>query len=228
MHYFAPSRIMQIFSIDFRPRLAYFCLMSNNAITHQLTELANISAGYPLRKSASGLSAGDVHMIQLQHVDTDTNIDWNTVPKVELPSAREPVWLTDQDVIFASRGTRTFAYPLRNTPEHTVCAPQFFVLSPVDRGVVLSEFLAWQINQRPAQEYLVKRSTTSTIANVRRRALEEMPIVVPPLGVQTSIVDFWHAARKERGALNRLIQNREKQLESLAIELFQHSRRTTS
>jgi len=200
----------------------------SDANIFSLRDIAQLSAGYPLRGSASALAAGEVHFLQLQHVDTDADVDWAGVPKVTLPSRREPIWLSDNDVIFAARGTRTFAYPLRNTPEHAVCAPQFFVLSPARLGKVLPEYLAWQINQRPAQEYLAQRSTGAAIPNVRRKALEEMPIVVPPIEEQRKFVAFWRCARDERAILNRLIKNRRQQLEALAVGLFQHSARKTS
>ncbi|MEH6809007.1 MAG: restriction endonuclease subunit S [Hyphomonas oceanitis] len=199
--------------------------MSNDAKILELMEVADVSAGYPLRSSAEALDKGGVHFIQLKHVDTEAELDWACVPTVALPSKRDPQWLTDDDVIFAARGTRTFAYPLMNTPDHTVCAPQFFVLSAADKGRVLPGFLAWQINQRPAQEYLAQRSTGAHIPNVRRRALEEMPIIVPSLAQQEVIVELWRAAREERATLTRLMENRTQQMEALALGLFQNAQR---
>jgi hypothetical protein len=197
--------------------------MSNDAKITPLGGLAQISAGYPLRTSASALAEGDVHLLQLQHVDTEFDIEWAKVPKVELPSERGHTWLSDNDVVFAARGTRTFAYSLKNTPKHAVCAPQFFVISPSQRTAILPEYLAWHINQRPCQEYLTERATGATIPNVRRQVLEEMPITVPPISTQRIFVAFWRSAREERAVLNRLIQNRKQQLEALAVGLFHQS-----
>ena len=197
--------------------------MSNDANVTPLKSLARISAGYPLRVSAAALAEGDVHFLQLQHVDTESDIEWAQVPKVELPSERGHAWLSDDDVVFAARGTRTFAYSLKNTPKHAVCAPQFFVISPSQRAAILPEYLAWQINQRPCQEYLAERATGATIPNVRRQVLEEMPITVPSISAQRTFVAFWRSAREERAVLNRLIQNRKQQLEALAVGLFHQS-----
>lgn len=190
-----------------------------------LGQIARVSAGYALRGSASALPDGDVLFVQLQHVDVDADIDWREVPAVSLPSRREPCWLTSDDLIFSARGTRTLAYPLAHVPGPAVCAPQFFVVSPERPEEVLPEYLAWQINQRPGQEYLAQRATGTTVPNIKRQALEEMPIVLPSIEVQRTLVGLWRSARSERALLSRLIENRKRQLDALAIGLLQIAER---
>jgi restriction endonuclease S subunit len=184
-----------------------------------LGDAVTVTAGYPLRGSAEALKLGDVRLIQLKNTDPDSDIDWGDVSSVSLPSKREPNWLTDHDVIFAARGTKTLAYPLSHVPPKTVCAPQFFVLSIQEPEKLLPHFLAWQINQKPAQEYFQRNATGSHIQNIRRSVLEELTIVVPSKEKQMMIVAFWQAAQKERSLLKRLIESRNSQLEALAVSL---------
>ncbi len=186
-----------------------------------LKEVAAISAGYPLRGSAEALDEGDAAFIQLKNVDPETGIDWPSVARVELPSGRKHRWLTSSDVIFASRGVKNFAYPIADSDERAVCSPHFYVLSIKDTHKLHPEFLAWQINQTPAQNYFrVTAVGTQAIMTIRRPALEALPIVVPPLREQELIVEFWRASQKERAALNRLIQLSTQQSEAIAIGLF--------
>jgi restriction endonuclease S subunit len=196
--------------------------MSNDAI-HSVTlgEIAGVASGYPLRCSTEDLESGDVHFVQLKNTSQDAHVNWAGVPKVTLPSKRQPVWLSDDDVLFASRGTKTLAYPLTNTPSRAVCAPQFFVLTVRDTRKLSPEFLAWQINQKTAQDYFQRTATGSYIQNIRRSVLENLPIVVPALHRQHLIVKFLQAAQHERATLNRLIENRNNQLEALAFGLLQ-------
>lgn len=194
--------------------------MIHDAHKFRLADAARIASGYPLRSSAELLEPGDVHFVQIKNTSPDGDIDWSQVPQVSLPSKREPVWLSDDDVVFTSRGTRTLAYPLIGTPAKAVCAPQFFVLSVSDTAMLSPEFLAWQINQRPAQDYFQRTATGSYIQNIRREVIENLPITVPPIQQQRLIVKFWRAAQFERATLNRLIENRNNQLEALAIGLL--------
>lgn len=186
-----------------------------------LKEIADISAGYPLRGSADALPEGNVPLVQLKNVDPEAGIDWDEVMHVQLPPARKPKWLTDNDVIFASRGTRNYAYAISGGPEHSVCSPHFFVLSVKDAAHVNPEFLAWQINQKPAQDYLQRSAVgTQAIMTIRRPAVESLPLVLPPVREQNLIVKFWRASLNERAALNQLIEMSKQQSEAIAIDLI--------
>lgn len=188
----------------------------------RLQDAAVISAGYPLRGSIESLDAGNVPFIQLKNADPDLGIDWGGVAQIDLPEGRAPRWLTKQDVIFASRGTRHYACPLTDLPERAVCAPHFFVLSIRSTGTLLPEFLAWQINQKPAQDYFQRTKVgAQSVLSIRRPELEALPIVVPPIDEQRIIILFWRSAQKERAALSRLIMNRQLQCEALARGLLQ-------
>ncbi|ADM09238.1 hypothetical protein PB2503_05837 [Parvularcula bermudensis HTCC2503] len=198
--------------------------MTDDAIIFEsLGRAAEISAGYPLRGSAEALKAGDVHFLALKDVSLDADIDWAHVPTVELPSKRTPDWLSGDDVIFSARGTRTLAYPINDPPARAVCAPQFYVIKVKRPEKLLPAFLAWQINQKPAQDYFSRTATGSYIQNIRRKALENLPLAIPPVHEQQVIVEFWRAAQRERAVLNQLIQNRNQQLDALAVGLL-HTR----
>ena len=186
-----------------------------------LGDAADIAAGYPLRGSAEALKPGDVHFVALKDVSIDRDIDWVSVPTVELPSKRTPDWLSEDDVIFSSRGTKTLAYPVTSPPGCAVCAPQFYVIKVKSPVKLLPAFLAWQINQKPAQDYFARTATGSYIQNIRRKALGSLPLAIPPIHKQRMIVEFWRAAQRERATLNQLIENRNQQLDALAVGLLQ-------
>jgi len=185
-----------------------------------LNEVAAISAGHPLRGSAESLEEGEAPFIQLKNVDPSSGIDWPEVVRVDLPSARAPKWLSATDVIFSARGSRNYAYALTDVPDQSVCSPHFFVLNLKDTNTVIPEFLAWQLNQKPAQEYFKRTAVgTQAVTTVRRPALEALPLIVPSLQKQKLIAEFWRAALKEQAALKQLINNRIKQSDAIAYGL---------
>jgi hypothetical protein len=194
--------------------------MRNDVVkTVRVGDLGRVASGYPLRVSAEDLEPGDVAFVQLKNVGHPHGVAWQDVAKVALPSKREPAWLSPGDVLFSSRGTKTLAYPVATTPSRAVCGPQFFIITISDSRSVLPEFLAWQINQKPAQDYLQKESTGSFIQNIRKPVLEQMPIALPPLEEQRLIVQFWRAAQREREILQKLIEVTDAQLEAIASRL---------
>ncbi|WP_341022293.1 restriction endonuclease subunit S [Brevundimonas diminuta] len=183
-----------------------------------LVELAEISAGHPLRAGVDELALGDIGVVQMRNADPDNGVDWSTVARVTLPPARRVDVLGEGDVIFSTRGSRTYAVALGEVPFQAVCSPHFFVLR-VRRPDLQPGFLAWQINQAPAQEYLQREATGSHILNIRREVVERLEIVIPPLPEQLAIVAFAEAAARERRLLSDLIQNRQQQMHALASRL---------
>lgn len=183
-----------------------------------LVEVADIAAGHPLRSAVDDFPAGDTGVIQMRNVDPEAGVDWSSVARVELPPARRIEFLNTGDVIFSTRGARTYAVALGSAPFPAVCSPHFFVLR-IRSEAVDPAFLAWQINQAPTQEYLQREATGSRILNIRREVIERLEIVIPSRAQQAAIVAFADAAAHEKRLLTGLIENRQQQMNALAAKL---------
>ena len=181
--------------------------------------IASISAGYPLRAAVDSLPAGDVAVIQMGNVNPDTGVDWATAKRVALPSKRSANFLAPGDVIFTTRGTRNFALALEQVPGKVVCSPHFFIMRVNDTSRMIPEFLAWQLNQRTAQEYFQREATGSYILNLRREVIENLSVGLPPLERQHAIMALADAVRAERATLTKLIENRNNQMEAIALDV---------
>lgn len=188
------------------------------ALKFSLIDVAEIAAGHALRSAVDDFPPGDMGVIQMRNVDPELGVAWETVSRISLPPARRVDLLQGGDVIFSTRGVRTYAVALDSPPFQTVCSPHFFVIRP--RGALLHpRFLAWQINQAPAQEYLQREATGSHILNIRREVIERLEIVIPSRGRQEAIVAFADAAAREKRLLASLIENRQQQMNALAAGL---------
>ena len=190
----------------------------------RLIALADLTGGYPLRVGVDTLVSGDVAVIQMSNVDSETGIDWPTVRRAALPTERSSSHLKPDDIIFTTRGTRNFAIALDHIPSPAVCSPHFFVIKIKAGAGVVPAFLAWQINQKPAQDHLRRSATGTDILNIRRDALENLVIAVPSYARQNAIVAFATAAAAERAAFARLVENRHQQMQALARDLHRQER----
>lgn len=196
-------------------------MMAIDAEIRSLAAVADVAAGHPLRSTVEALPAGEIGVVQMRNVDPDIGVVWEGVAKVALPASRRVEWLRGGDVIFSTRGTRTRAVALSEPPFEAVCSPHFFVLRV--RGHVLDpRFLAWQINQAPAQDYLQRAATGSHILNIRREVIERLEIVIPSRARQDAVVAFAEAAAREKRLLAGLIENRQQQMNALAAGLRAH------
>ena len=105
-------------------------------------------------------------------------------------------------------------------PAQAVAATNLFVIRIGEGVPLLPEFLAWQINQRPAQEYLAASVTGSHVLNLTRPALEGLLLTIPALERQQLAVDLSKYAVAERATLNRLIANRQQQIDAMALKIL--------
>ncbi len=183
-----------------------------------LAELVDLQAGHPFRGSVPEVSEGEAFAVQMRDVSPDNGVAWENLVKTSLDGRKNPDWLRPGDVLFVARGGRNYALSLEEVPVPAVCS-QYFFLIRVKTADLIPEFLAWQINRAPAQRYLAKNAEGTDQLSIRRGVLGGMPIVVPPLEQQHRIVALARDAKHERYILEKLILNREQQLDAIAVDL---------
>lgn len=186
----------------------------------ELKELAEIHAGYPFRGSVQRMEDGDALALQIRDIETGRAVNWAGAVCTRLEGRKSPNWLQKGDILFAARGARNFAVCLGEVPAPAVASQYFFLLRVRDLGTLMPEFLAWQINQAPAQRYLRKNAEGTDQLNIRRAILEALQVAVPPLARQRQLVELAETAQRERETHERLIANRERQLHLLVEKLF--------
>lgn len=192
-----------------------------------LADCAGISAGFPFRGAVDVLPEGDVAVIQMRNVDDALGVDWPALKRVDLPTKRKPDLLAVGDVILTTRGRRNFALALTDIPGPAVCSPHFFVIRVRQPHVIMPEFLAWQINQKAAQEHIQQSATGSYILNLTRAAVEAVPISIPPMPIQAAAVAMANTAHREVAVLQALIDNQRSLIEVVATKIL-HSERPSA
>lgn len=193
--------------------------MSIHAIQVGLAEAVGVRAGYPFRGAIDDVRDGSVRAVQMKDMDPVEGIRWGSVIRTELAGRRRADWLSPDDVLLVSRGSRFYAACVDATPGPSVCGPHLFRLRIKPGSELVPAFLAWQINQPPFQRALHRSAEGSRQLSVRRPVLEALPIGVPPPAAQRRIVELVRLARRERQLHERLIRNRERLFESIAESL---------
>lgn len=188
----------------------------------KLKDVVDIKAGHPFRGRVEEDLNGNGFAIQMKDVEIVGStgvVRWDGLVQTNVVSRKEPDWLKAGAVLFVARGSRNFALYLKEVPVPSVCSQLFFLLRPPVESL-LPEFLAWQINQTPAQRYIEQSAEGSAQLGIRRAILEEMPIAVPPIQVQKQIIRLSETAYHEMKVMRQLIKNREQQLDAIARDLL--------
>ncbi len=194
--------------------------MNDHADRISLAAVAQIMLGHPFRGAIPSTPGGSARVLQLRDIPPSAAPAYDNLLTTELQGRKSPDWLRDQDIVFVARGDNTFATLLADPPPRTVCSPHLYIIRVSQPHTLLPAFLAWQLNQTPAQRYLRQSAEGSNQLSIRRSVLDMTPIRVPPLARQHAIIALDRAAQAERQALHALIKNRDIELAILAERLL--------
>ncbi|MGE4442389.1 MAG: restriction endonuclease subunit S [Desulfomicrobium sp.] len=182
----------------------------------KLSELVNVLPGYPFRGKIDHDPDGEARAVQMKDVSESGGVAWDELVRTELKGRRKPDWLQSGDVLFLVRGNKNFAVHLDEVPFPAVISPHFLLLKVRRNAKLLPAFLAWQINQAPAQRYLDASAEGTVQRSIRKGVLEDLPLVAPELEAQQVVMNYAQAARSETEAYMELIANRERELKAVA------------
>ena len=199
--------------------VCYYCGMTFDAHRILLADVASLQAGYPFRTTVEEVANGDVLVVQMKDVRPEIGVEWASAIRTRLVGRKQPDWIQDGDILFAAKGARFYAVCAADPPGHAVCVPAFFHIRVHAATRVDPRFLAWQINQPPCQRQLLQAAEGSSQLSIRRPVLEQLALCIPAVEEQRRIVALAELAQLERRALQRLISNREQQLQVIAENL---------
>jgi restriction endonuclease S subunit len=189
----------------------------------RLIDIADIRLGHPFRGTVKPCDKGDVNVVQVRDTEPTGEINQTTLIQTQLSTKKQPDWLQNGDVLFVTKGAKHYSALVQHVLERTVCSPHFFMVrvKPEFKGVVLSDFLCWQLNQQPAQRYFKASAEGSMYLSIRRQVLENVPIRVLTLEKQKQLAAMHRCGVKEQKLLHKLIENRQQQLKAIAIHALE-------
>ena len=190
----------------------------------RLCDIADIRSGHPFRGTVKQYENGDVNVVQVRDTEATGEINQYTMVETVLNTKKKPDWLQNGDVLFVAKGARHYSVLVEQVLEHTVCSPHFFMmrLKPEFKDVIAPDFLCWQLNQQPAQRYFKATAEGSMYLSIRRQVLENVPIKVLEFGKQKQLAAMHRCGVREQRVLQKLIENRQQQLEAIAIHALEN------
>jgi hypothetical protein len=183
-----------------------------------LPDACTIHSGYTVRGRLEAAEDGGVLAIQLRDISADGFIDPERLTRVPLDDLPHRYFVRSGDVVFRSRGERnTASFIDKRLQEPALAVLPLLVLRP-NIDVVLPQYLAWAINQPPAQRYfdLVARGTN--IRMIPRSSLDDLDLEIPDIGTQEKIVAIDALAEQERALALLVAETRRKMLSMILVE----------
>lgn len=171
--------------------------------------LKELFLGYSFRSKVENQPQGNLYVVQMKDLQNGYRAIGSDLTKIDGSFLNNKYLLKKGDVLFLAKGAHNYACVYNESFQRAVAASAFFVLRP-NRKVVSSDYLAWYINQEPAQRYLQEHKAGTYTLNVNRAVIEELPIEYPSLVMQQSIVQIANLQKRERELMESIGQKRER------------------
>lgn len=202
----------------------------------RLGDIVELRLGYQHREKIVDVTHGSHRLIQgkdlvasgLNRAATQelggAQISMETLDRVTLRGDATRYRLHPGDILFVARGANNIAVPLNESTMHPyptkwddlIAAYTFYVLQP-DRSRVLPEYLAWFLNQAPAQAFFVQQSRGTLVKMLPKSVFKELEVPVPPVPLQRQILDIESARAGEEHLLNQLIRARRRLVQAVCL-----------
>jgi len=144
--------------------------------------------------------------VQIKDVQAFKSVTANSLTRVAAPEAREGHLLRSGDVLMVARGTRNHSAVFTSEVPNAIAGSQLYVIRP--QNEVLPAYLAWYLNQPDARQHITSNLAGSYVRFVPRGALDTLPIVLPPLGVQRKITEIHELCLQEQELLEAICMKR--------------------
>ena len=192
-----------------------------------ITDIADINIGYQFRVKIEPTDDGTHSVIQIRDFDDSRNLHADSLMRVKIDKPVEQFHINKGDVLFLSRGHRNWAAPIVNDLRNAIAASHFFVIR-IKKPDVLPEYIAWYINQTPAQEFLHMNARHGThMPLVSLSAFKGLEVEVPSIDKQKKIVELSSLLEKEKQLLAQLQEKRTRLINAVCLKVAKSKKENT-
>jgi hypothetical protein len=192
-----------------------------------ITDIADINIGYQFRTKIVPTDDGTHSVIQIRDFDDSRNLRVDNLMRVNIDKPVEQFHVNKGDVLFLSRGHRNWAAPIVNDLRHAIAASHFFVIR-VKKPDVLPEYIAWYINQAPAQEFLHMNARHGThMPLISLSAFKGLEVEVPSIDKQKKIVELSSLLEREKQLLAQLQEKRTRLINAVCLKVAKSKKEKT-
>lgn len=205
-------------------------------MNRRLGDITELQLGYQHREKIVDVTHGSHRLIQGKDLITPglaqigsrepmgMQISIANLDRVTLRGDAARYQLHPGDILFVARGANNIAVPLNPSTVHPypsiwgdlIAAYTFYVLHP-DQSRVLPEYLAWFLNQAPAQAFFAQQSRGTLVKMLPKNVFEELEVPVPPIPLQRQIIDIELMRATEERLLQELTNARRRLVQGVCL-----------
>ncbi len=163
----------------------------------------------------------DFPVVQGKDIDDNNRVNWAQLSRAVLQLKKQEHIIRQGDILVRCKGLPHIAVLADSPKEDTVAGSQFFVVR-AKNDLIFPDFLAWYMNQSPAQRYLNLYSAGTNIKHINKKVLSALEVAVPSLEIQKKVVQVHNLWQKENEILEQIKHKKEQVLQSQLLNLVQN------
>lgn len=176
-----------------------------------LSALVSIRTGFQFRGEAPYSAHGKYSLVHLRDSADALSFDEQEIHRFDLQEIKKEDLLLKNDILLRSKGNNHYAVLVDREVSNTVVSALSLVIRCVDNRIRPS-FLAWYLNQAPAQSFLTKISAGTSISVVNKGALGDLEIPLRPITSQDAIGELFQLQLKKECLTMQLLKSSRKLL----------------
>jgi len=181
-----------------------------------LGDILEIQVGYQSREGIFTDPYGSHSLIQARDFDKMRQIQWSNLIRFTPSGNTSKSELRLMDVLFLAKGQENFAYLVNTNVTNILAANTFYILR-VNPERIQSVFLAWWLNQTPAQEYIKLNRSGSSLPFISVSALSRLEVPVPEIEMQRKIGELEMLRKKEADLLDLYLTKKSALIEAVCL-----------
>ena len=185
-------------------------MQNKNEILKSILSYQGLTSGYSFRGKIKHLHNGGVRVIQLKDFEENYTCIGDECYLVDSDMIKSKYYLESGDILFTAKGTNNFAIVFKNRDDTPTIASSALFVIKVDQNIANPNFVAWYINQSKVQNYFKTNEAGTYNTSINKTTLEETPIVLPSLEVQSKIAKIANLHNQELALSNKIIELKNK------------------
>tara|TARA_R110002072_G_scaffold24847_6_gene83952 strand:- start:273 stop:860 length:588 start_codon:yes stop_codon:yes gene_type:complete len=179
-------------------------MQSKKVILKSILSYQGLTSGYSFRGKIKHIHNGGVRVIQLKDFEDNYTYIGNDCYLVDSDMIKSKYYLESGDILFTGKGTNNFAIVFKSTEDTPTIASSALFVIKVDQNIANPNYVAWYINQSKVQNYFKTNEAGTYNTSINKTTLEETPITLPSLEVQTKIARIANLHNQELALSNKI------------------------
>ena len=177
----------------------------------------SIRSGFQFREQLQAKENGSIKVVQMKDIQSDNTLDSDNLAKVDVTVNDPEQFLNKGDILFRSKGYNNLGTVIEHEIDKAVAQSYFFVIR-TDKNLILPEYLAWYLNQKPAQEFFRQNSAGTSVPMISKKVLEMVEVVIPPMEIQQKIINIYNLSLKEQRIFKQLQEKKKLLIETILLK----------